>query len=151
MEVFGPEWKDYIKRIEKNWKKSIRAEDLILIAGDISWAMRFEDAMKDPRARYLVVAFGKMILREVDNEFAGVFEHQDLALFSAHNGTIVLLGWDKNGAPWLGAQSGLEEEELPAGYVGIDFRSIYAGIAKDWLQVDPGRVVEGDFEPIKLV
>ena len=33
----------------------------------------------------------------------------------------------------------------------IDFRSIYAGIAKDWMQVDPSKVVEGDFEPLKFV
>ena len=33
----------------------------------------------------------------------------------------------------------------------IDFRSIYAGIAKDWMQVDPSKVVEGDFESLKFV
>lgn len=84
-----------------------------------------DDAMKDTRARYLIVAFGKMILRETDDELEGVFEHQDLTELSASNGTMVLLGWDKKGAPWLGAQSSLEEEKLPAGYIGLDFRSIY--------------------------
>lgn len=47
MEVFGPAWKDYTKRIEENWHRRVGENDLMLIAGDISWAMKFEDAMKD--------------------------------------------------------------------------------------------------------
>ncbi|MBF5060027.1 metallophosphoesterase [Candidatus Neptunochlamydia vexilliferae] len=47
MEVFGPTWNNYVKRIETNWKKVIGKEDLVLIAGDISWAMKLEDALKD--------------------------------------------------------------------------------------------------------
>ncbi len=33
----------------------------------------------------------------------------------------------------------------------IDFRRIYAGIARDWIGVDPGAVVGGDFEPLSLL
>lgn len=84
-----------------------------------------EDAMRDPKAKYLIVAFGKLVLREVGDALEGIYEHQDLATLSALEGTIVLLGWDKDGVPWLGAQSSLGEEDLPAGYVGLDFRSIY--------------------------
>ena len=47
MEVFGAPWENYVKRIEKNWKKVIASEDLVLIAGDITWAMKLEDALKD--------------------------------------------------------------------------------------------------------
>lgn len=47
MEAFGKAWSDYANRIEKNWKKVIQADDLILIAGDITWAMKLEEAMKD--------------------------------------------------------------------------------------------------------
>ncbi|MEM8727753.1 MAG: metallophosphoesterase [Chlamydiota bacterium] len=47
MEFFGIAWKNYIERIEENWKKVIDNTDLILIAGDISWAINLEDAMKD--------------------------------------------------------------------------------------------------------
>lgn len=47
MEAFGAPWANYIHRIEENWKKSIAPGDLVLIAGDITWAMKLEEAMKD--------------------------------------------------------------------------------------------------------
>jgi hypothetical protein len=47
MEVFGPLWKDYTQKMEAAWKAAVAPEDLVLIAGDISWAMRLEDAVID--------------------------------------------------------------------------------------------------------
>ncbi len=47
MEVFGPAWKSYVELIEENWKKVIGPDDLVLIAGDITWAMKLESALKD--------------------------------------------------------------------------------------------------------
>jgi len=47
MDVFGEQWKDHYKKIQSNWMESIALDDLVLIAGDISWAMRIEDAMPD--------------------------------------------------------------------------------------------------------
>lgn len=49
MEAFGPLWKNYAERIEISWRKKISSEDLVLIAGDISWAMRLEEAVIDLR------------------------------------------------------------------------------------------------------
>lgn len=47
MEAFGPSWHKYAEQIETNWKKLISAEDLVLLPGDISWAMQLEDALVD--------------------------------------------------------------------------------------------------------
>jgi len=47
MEVFGPDWKDYGNRIQDNWRQVIGQEDLVLIPGDISWSMKFENALID--------------------------------------------------------------------------------------------------------
>jgi predicted phosphohydrolase len=47
MEAFGSAWKDYAEKIAANWKRLIAPEDLVLIAGDISWAMHLEDALID--------------------------------------------------------------------------------------------------------
>ena len=47
MDVFGPSWEDYERRLEENWRKLVEPEDLVLIPGDISWAMRLEDALPD--------------------------------------------------------------------------------------------------------
>ena len=47
MEIFGSEWRNYMLRIKENWEDKIRSNDLVLIAGDISWAMKIGEVEKD--------------------------------------------------------------------------------------------------------
>lgn len=47
MHVFGPEWIDHDKKIKEHWDAHVKPEDLVLIPGDISWAMRLEEAKAD--------------------------------------------------------------------------------------------------------
>jgi len=47
MDVFGPLWTNYTQKIEEAWQTSIQPEDLVLIAGDISWATSVEEARPD--------------------------------------------------------------------------------------------------------
>lgn len=47
MDVFGSHWKDHPDKIRKHWLEQITAEDLILIPGDISWAMKVDEAKAD--------------------------------------------------------------------------------------------------------
>lgn len=47
MQVFGPSWTDYTKKISLHWKSLVKEEDVVLIPGDISWAMKTKDAQKD--------------------------------------------------------------------------------------------------------
>jgi len=47
MDIFGPQWASHARKIEHNWKSHIHAEDLVLIPGDISWAMNPEEAKAD--------------------------------------------------------------------------------------------------------
>lgn len=47
MEVFGPEWEDHAEKIAANWKSLVGKDDLVLIPGDISWAMKLEEAKAD--------------------------------------------------------------------------------------------------------
>lgn len=49
MDVFGPKWMSHSQKIEKHWREVISDEDLVLIAGDISWALHTEDAAVDLR------------------------------------------------------------------------------------------------------
>lgn len=46
MDVFEG-WTDYTARIEKNWRTLVREEDTVVIAGDISWAMKLEETERD--------------------------------------------------------------------------------------------------------
>lgn len=47
MDIFGDNWLDHEEQIIENWKSKVKADDLVLIPGDISWALKLEDAYLD--------------------------------------------------------------------------------------------------------
>ena len=47
MSVFGEKWDAHINKIERHWKQCITNEDYVLIPGDISWALRLNEAHQD--------------------------------------------------------------------------------------------------------
>lgn len=47
MDVFGGAWKNYTEKLIENWEKTVGADDTVIIAGDVSWAMSLEDALAD--------------------------------------------------------------------------------------------------------
>ena len=47
MDIFGPVWENYLQDIEQSWSEKVTDNDIVLIAGDISWAMKFTDALPD--------------------------------------------------------------------------------------------------------
>lgn len=47
MNVFGALWDNHHIKIKENWNKKINKDDTVLIAGDISWALKFENALAD--------------------------------------------------------------------------------------------------------
>jgi predicted phosphohydrolase len=47
MDAFGGKWIHYIEKIKDHWVSLVGTGDLVLIAGDISWAMRPEEAQID--------------------------------------------------------------------------------------------------------
>lgn len=47
MDIFGDNWIDHEERIIEDWKRKVMDEDLVLIPGDISWALKLEDAYFD--------------------------------------------------------------------------------------------------------
>lgn len=46
MDIFKG-WDNYTERLEKQWRAVVDEKDTVLIAGDISWAMKVEDAKAD--------------------------------------------------------------------------------------------------------
>lgn len=47
MDVFGDRWKDHPARIAAAWRATVASEDTVLLAGDISWAMKINEAVPD--------------------------------------------------------------------------------------------------------
>ena len=47
MDVFGGNWAGHLGKIREDWQQRVREEDIVLIAGDISWAMSLSDTLTD--------------------------------------------------------------------------------------------------------
>lgn len=47
MDVFGVAWENYLEKIYADWSEKVSDSDLVLIGGDISWAMDLSDAIAD--------------------------------------------------------------------------------------------------------
>ena len=44
MDIFGPAWENHTDRLRENWNKIVSSGDTVVVPGDISWAMDFEQA-----------------------------------------------------------------------------------------------------------
>ena len=67
MEVFGSRWQNYITRIENNWRRLVKKEDTVIIAGDVSWAMTLEETVKD--FTFLQSLPGRKLLGKGNHDF----------------------------------------------------------------------------------
>ena len=47
MDVFGETWRGHAEKLERNWRERVQDDDLVLIPGDISWAMQLSAALPD--------------------------------------------------------------------------------------------------------
>lgn len=47
MDIFGPVWHDYLDKIVIDWRERVTDEDVVILAGDYSWAMKLEDVVPD--------------------------------------------------------------------------------------------------------
>ncbi len=62
MTVFGPQWAGHPEAIYERWREAVRPGDVVLLPGDLSWAMRLPDAMAD-LARVAELPGTKILLR----------------------------------------------------------------------------------------
>jgi len=47
MDVFGSRWNDHENRLKENWVRQVAPEDTVVIAGDISWGIKLQEAKYD--------------------------------------------------------------------------------------------------------
>ncbi len=67
MDVFGGNWEGHFEKIKKDWLSTVTSEDVVLIAGDISWAMKLEDALVDLNS--LACLPGKKVLIRGNHDY----------------------------------------------------------------------------------
>lgn len=47
MDIFGRRWVGYTEKLEKAWRAVVRDTDTVVIPGDVSWAMKLDEAECD--------------------------------------------------------------------------------------------------------
>lgn len=50
MEIFGEKWAGHWEKISSDWQNIVTSQDVVLLLGDISWGMNFEEASEDLQA-----------------------------------------------------------------------------------------------------
>lgn len=67
MDIFGENWIDHTQKIKKNWLDCVDVNDVILIAGDHSWAMKLDQALED--LKWIAHLPGKKILIRGNHDY----------------------------------------------------------------------------------
>lgn len=67
MDVFGPAWDRHTDRLKAAWEASVGEDDLVLIPGDISWAMTLKGA--EPDFAFLGALPGKKLLLRGNHDY----------------------------------------------------------------------------------
>ena len=66
MDIFGG-WKNYMQRLEENWRSVVQPQDTVIIPGDVSWGVSLEQAKED--FLFLHRLPGKKILMKGNHDY----------------------------------------------------------------------------------
>lgn len=89
MSRFGPHWDNHLQRIQDGWKKMVGPEDLVIVAGDVSWASSIEDARPD--FDFIEALPGKKVLTVGNHDHYHQSATKSNAFFFENYKTIVSL------------------------------------------------------------
>ena len=67
MNIFGEVWEDYLPQIEKSWVEKVGKDDVVLMPGDLSWAMELDGARPD--LNYIGSLPGKKVLIRGNHDY----------------------------------------------------------------------------------
>lgn len=110
MDVFGGNWVGYLEKIKSDWQEKVSDDDVVLIGGDISWAMTIDDAAKDILTLSELKGTKVLIKGNHDYWWSGIGKVRDMLpekFFALQNdsikiGNVVICGsrcWSVPGSP----------------------------------------------------
>jgi predicted phosphohydrolase len=67
MDIFGDRWKNHPQRIAAAWRERVRDDDVVLIAGDISWALKLREALAD--LEWIAALPGRKVLSRGNHDY----------------------------------------------------------------------------------
>ncbi len=87
MEVFGRRWQGYVEKIKQNWEAVVTSDDTVVIPGDISWAMKLEEALPD--FRFLQTLPGQKLIGKGNHDFWWMTSKKMTAFFEENQLTTL--------------------------------------------------------------
>ncbi len=135
MDVFGPEWEGHREKLERNWRQAVGPEDLVLLCGDLSWAMRLEEARPDldlidslPGVKYFIRGNHDFWLSRPARARDAVGPSMHLIRFDAavHRGVGIcgVRGWLWPGHPQYGPQQDDKHWRRAVLRLGLSLRAL---------------------------
>ncbi|MBV9787348.1 MAG: metallophosphoesterase [Chloroflexi bacterium] len=67
MDVFGERWRDHPQRVAAAWRDRVAEDDVVLIAGDNSWALKLPEALVD--LRWIAELPGHKVLTKGNHDY----------------------------------------------------------------------------------
>lgn len=67
MDIFGPVWDNYLDKIVESWNSLVTDDDVVILAGDYSWAMKLEEV--EPDFEFLNKLKGKKIIIRGNHDY----------------------------------------------------------------------------------
>ena len=117
MDRFGDHWKDHHLKVEAAWRDRIRPDDIVLLPGDFSWAMKPRDVAAD--FRWLADLPGRKVLIKGNHDYWWPGSHKKLhELLPVDTYAFKKYALVLDGIPFVGVRCGdflpREEEEPEA-------------------------------------
>ena len=66
MDIFGG-WDNHVERLTENWQSSVAEDDVVVIPGDVSWAINFDEARAD--FDYINKLNGKKVILKGNHDY----------------------------------------------------------------------------------
>ncbi len=105
MNVFGAHWDGHFEKIGRDWSARVGQEDIVLIPGDISWAMQLADALPDLEAIHALPGRKVLLRGNHDYWWPGIMRLRDAlpkGMYAVQNDALSLDGVTLSGSRgWL--------------------------------------------------
>ena len=149
MDVFGDHWKDHHLQVESSWRERVGTDDLVLLPGDFSWAMKLDQVMQE--LEWLAALPGRKVLIKGNHDYWWPRSHAKLdkvlpeGIFAIKKRGVVV-----DGVPIVGVRGGdffIREDETP--------QAIEAGLHRERRELLQSvehlrEIYDGDRSPIAM-
>jgi predicted phosphohydrolase len=136
MDIFGQHWIEHWTKIRKNWINTVEQDDVVLIPGDISWAMTLDDALADLNS--IGQLPGKKIIIRGNHDYwwssiSRVRQALPLDMFALQNDSIHI-----QGITFCGTRGWVTPSETNS-------------VEVDSCEVAPGMMIPGRAAPVEII